>query len=156
MTHGFEHVRSTEFFFTTIHTHAPRLDLPWFTIPLIIFAFQWHPDKNPGNEVATKNFQKISEAYATLSDDNKRKMYDMYGKEGANAADQMPGGGAGGFPGGGFPGGMHFSSGGMPGGHGGMSPEMAQAMFGSIFGGSDPFGGAGLFGGGMGGGMQPA
>lgn len=116
-------------------------------------AVKWHPDKNPGNEVATKNFQKISEAYATLSDSNKRKMYDMYGKEGANAADQMPGGGAGagGFPGGGFPGGMHFG-GGMPGGGShSMSPEEAQAFFGSIFGGSDPFGGAGLFGGGMGG-----
>lgn len=121
-------------------------------------AVKWHPDKNPGNDVATKNFQKISEAYATLSDANKRKMYDMYGKEGANAADQMPGGGAGGFPGGGmpggFPGGMHFSTSGMPGGMGGghgMTPEEAQRLFGSIFGGSDPFGGAGLFGGGMGG-----
>eukprot|EP01083_Nonionella_stella_P030891 84651_1 len=99
-------------------------------------AVKWHPDKNPGNETATKNFQKISEAYATLSDDNKRKMYDMYGKQGADAADQMPGGGAGGmggmpggFPGGmpggfgGMPGGMHFSS---TGGGPGMSPEEAQ------------------------------
>jgi len=93
-------------------------------------------------------------------------MYDMYGKQGADAADQMPGGGAGGmggmpggFPGGmpggfgGMPGGMHFSS---TGGGPGMSPEEAQRLFGSIFGGSDPFGGAGLFGGGggnMGGGM---
>uniref|UniRef100_A0A7S3VGI6 J domain-containing protein n=2 Tax=Chaetoceros debilis TaxID=122233 RepID=A0A7S3VGI6_9STRA len=128
-------------------------------------AVKWHPDKNPDNEDATRKFQTISEAYAVLSDDKKRKMYDLYGKEGADASDNMPDGAAGGmpagfpegFPGGagsGMPGGMHFSSsgGGMPGGMGGnMTPEQAQALFGSIFGGSDPFGGSGLFGGSMGG-----
>lgn len=118
-------------------------------------AVKWHPDKNPDNEEATKNFQKISEAYACLSDTKKRKLYDQYGKEGANAADQMP---EGHMPGGmgGFPGGMHF--GGMPGGGGAhhMSQEEAARLFEGIFGGSDPFGGAGLFGGGRGGGgMDP-
>ena len=48
---------------------------------------QWHPDKNPGDEQATKNFQKISEAYAILSDKEKRKVYDMYGKEAADQSD---------------------------------------------------------------------
>jgi len=105
-------------------------------------AVKWHPDKNPDNAEATKNFQKISEAYATLSDEKKRKLYDQYGKEGADAADHMgdmPTGGAGfhGFPGGGR-GGTHH-----------MSPEEAQAFFSDIFGGSDLFG---AFGGGMGGG----
>lgn len=119
-------------------------------------AVKWHPDKNPDNDEATKNFQKISEAYATLSDKKKRQLYDQYGKQGADAADQMPDGaaGMGGFPGGmgGFPGGVHFSSSGMPGGGGGvhMSPEQAQAMFADMFGASDPFGGM-MFGGGGGG-----
>ncbi len=115
-------------------------------------AVKWHPDKNPDNEEATRNFQKISEAYATLSDKKKRQLYDQYGKQGADAADQMPEGA--GFPGGmgGFPGGMHFG-GGMPGGgmHGGMSAQQAEAMFASLFGDSDPFGG--LFSQSMGGGM---
>lgn len=121
-------------------------------------AVKWHPDKNPDNAEATTNFQKIAEAYACLSDEKNRKMYDQYGKEGANAADQMPEGHmpGGHMPGGmgGFPGGMHF--GGMPGGGGGshqhhMSQEEASKMFEGMFGGSDPFGGAGMFGGGMGG-----
>jgi len=122
-------------------------------------AIKWHPDKNPDNEEATTNFQIISEAYACLSDEKKRKLYDAYGKEGADASDQMPGGGMpGGMPAG-FPGGMHF--GGFPGGGGGgnvhhMSPEDANRMFSDMFGGSDPFGG-GLFGnmGGMPGGSMP-
>lgn len=100
-------------------------------------AVKWHPDKNPDNQEATENFQKISEAYATLSDKKKREIYDQYGVEGVNAADQgnapPPGGFGGGF--GGFGGGGH---------HGGahhMSPEEAQFIFGQFFGGSDPFGG---------------
>jgi curved DNA-binding protein CbpA len=119
-------------------------------------AVKWHPDKNPDNEEATRNFQKISEAYATLKDKKKRSMYDQFGKQGADASDQMPGGGMGGMGGmGGFPGGMHFSTGGMPGGmHGGMSSDQAQAMFSEMFGGSDPFGGIFGGGGGMPGGMN--
>ena len=113
-------------------------------------AVKWHPDKNPDNDEATKNFQKISEAYATLSDKKKRQLYDQYGAEGANMADQMPEGGMpGGFHGGGMPGGF----GGFPGGGGGgmhhMSPEDAEQFFSSFFGGQDPFGG---MGGSMGGG----
>ena len=43
-----------------------------------------HPDKvgNDKREEATKNFQKIGEAYETLSDPEKRNIYDQYGKEG--------------------------------------------------------------------------
>jgi len=100
-------------------------------------AVKWHPDKNPDNEEATKNFQKISEAYATLSDSKKRKLYDQYGKQGSDAADQMPEGA------GGFPSGMPFGGGG--GGMHHMSQEDAQAFFSEMFGGSDPFGG--IFGG---------
>ena len=44
-------------------------------------AIKWHPDKNPNNkEVATKEFQKISEAYAVLSNPIKRREYDLTGK----------------------------------------------------------------------------
>lgn len=111
-------------------------------------AVKWHPDKNPDNEEATKNFQKISEAYATLSDTKKRKLYDQYGVEGANAADHM---GEGDVPSG-F-GGFHPGAGGGGGGGGvhHMSPEEAQAFFSSFFGGSDPFGGMMGGMGGMGG-----
>lgn len=125
-------------------------------------AVKWHPDKNPGDEQATTNFQKISEAYATLSDEKKRKIYDMYGKDAANQSDQMPddvpmgghAGGFGGFPGGGGGGGFHFGrpGGGGGGGHGGMSQEEAAFLFSQFFGGSDPFGAfGGMGGGGMGG-----
>lgn len=44
-------------------------------------ALKWHPDKNPNNTTeANKKFKEISEAYEILSDPNKRKMYDKYGK----------------------------------------------------------------------------
>lgn len=44
-------------------------------------AIKWHPDKNPTNkEIATKKFQKISEAYAVLSNPIKRREYDLTGK----------------------------------------------------------------------------
>lgn len=45
-------------------------------------ALQYHPDRNPGNPESEKKFKEISEAYEVLSDDQKRQMYDRYGKEG--------------------------------------------------------------------------
>jgi molecular chaperone DnaJ len=44
-------------------------------------ALQFHPDRNKSPE-AEEKFKEISEAYAVLSDDDKRKQYDTYGKEG--------------------------------------------------------------------------
>jgi curved DNA-binding protein len=42
-------------------------------------ALKYHPDKNAGNKVAEEKFKSISEAYAVLSDPEKKKQYDTYG-----------------------------------------------------------------------------
>lgn len=45
-------------------------------------AQKYHPDKNPDNPAAEETFKGISEAYAVLSDPEKREQYDTYGAEG--------------------------------------------------------------------------
>lgn len=42
-------------------------------------AMKYHPDRNPGDKAAEDQFKTISEAYAVLSDADKRKQYDAYG-----------------------------------------------------------------------------
>ena len=57
-------------------------------------AKKYHPDTNPGDKEAEAKFKEASEAYAVLSDADKRRQYDQFG----HAAFEQ-GGGAGGFGG---------------------------------------------------------
>lgn len=45
-------------------------------------AQKYHPDKNPGDTKAEEQFKQITEAYAVLSDKEKRQQYDQYGDAG--------------------------------------------------------------------------
>ena len=103
-------------------------------------ALKLHPDKNSAPH-ADEAFKALGLAYATLSDAQKRTIYDRYGEEdpdnrgggGGGGFGRRGGGGGGGnvhfngqnvnpedifnmFFGGGMPGGVHMNRGGMPGG----------------------------------------
>ena len=80
-------------------------------------AKKYHPDMNPGDKEAEKKFKEASEAYAVLSDAEKRRQYDQFG----HAAFEQGGGGAGGF------GGFDFNSGDMG--------DIFGDIFGDLFGG---------------------
>ena len=86
-------------------------------------AKKYHPDMNPGDKEAEKKFKEASEAYAVLSDAEKRRQYDQFG----HAAFEGGAGGAGGF------GGFDFNG-----------ADFGD-IFGDIFG--DLFGGGGRRGG---------
>lgn len=58
-------------------------------------AQKYHPDKNEGDKSAEKKFKEVSEAYETLSDNQKRTMYDQFGSSGSAGF----GGGGGGYGG---------------------------------------------------------
>ncbi len=49
-------------------------------------ALQHHPDRNFGNKEAEEKFKEISEAYAILSDAEKRDMYDQFGHAGVEGS----------------------------------------------------------------------
>lgn len=87
-------------------------------------AKKYHPDMNPNDENAKKKFEEVGEAYAVLSDPEKRKMYDQFGMA---AFDQAAGGaGQGGFSG--------FGGGAGQGGFSGFAGGAGQEGF-SGFGG---------------------
>ncbi len=79
-----------------------------------VVAKKYHPDTNPGNAEAEEKFKEAAEAYAVLSDPEKKAKYDQYG----HAA---------------------FEQGGGPGGFGGFDFADMGDIFGDIFG--DMFGG---------------
>ncbi|MCM1567860.1 MAG: molecular chaperone DnaJ [Roseburia sp.] len=58
-----------------------------------VLAKKYHPDMNPGDTEAEKKFKEASEAYAVLSDPEKKRQYDQFG----HAAFDGGAGGAGGF-----------------------------------------------------------
>ena len=68
-------------------------------------AMKYHPDRNPGDKEAEEKFKEVGEAYAVLSDADKKARYDQYGFAGV---DPNFGAGAGGY-GGGFGGFDGFS-----------------------------------------------
>jgi molecular chaperone DnaJ len=89
-------------------------------------ALKYHPDRNPDDSEAEKKFKEAAEAYAVLSDPQKRSQYDQFGHAGVGLGDT----GAGGFDTSGF----HMS----------MEDAIRQAM--DMFGGDDLF--SSFFGGG--------
>lgn len=56
-------------------------------------AKKYHPDIHPGDKECEEKFKEAQEAYAVLSDPDKRRQYDQFG----HAAFDGTGGGAGGF-----------------------------------------------------------
>jgi len=90
-------------------------------------ARKYHPDVNPGDAEADRKFKEINEANEVLSDPEKRKKYDKYGKDWEHAeAFEKAGGRAGAPPFGGGGGSYTYTAGGQ----GGDFSDFFEQMFG--------------------------
>jgi len=81
-------------------------------------ALKYHPDRNPDDTEAEEKFKIVNEAYQVLSDDEKRAIYDRYGKDGLQGQ-------------------------GMGGGFGSANMDDIMDIFNSMFGGGGGFCGFG-------------
>jgi molecular chaperone DnaJ len=54
-------------------------------------AVKHHPDKNPGDAASEEKFKECAEAYAVLSDSQKRAQYDRFGHSGMGGGGFDPG-----------------------------------------------------------------
>ena len=52
-------------------------------------AMKYHPDRNPDDETAEKNFKEAKEAYEVLADGEKRSAYDQFGHAGVDPSSRM-------------------------------------------------------------------
>jgi molecular chaperone DnaJ len=95
-------------------------------------AKKFHPDKNKGNKEAENRFKEISEAYAVLSDPEKRSQYDRLGAEAFGAGGANPFAGFEQFMGGGGGRGRRTRAG----ARGGRTTMDFTDIFGDLFGGS--------------------
>ena len=82
-------------------------------------AKKYHPDMNPGDKTAEEKFKEVNEAYAVLSDPDKKAKYDRYGHDAFDPS-AGAGGGYGGFSGFGDFGDISDIFGSMFGGFGGF------------------------------------
>lgn len=62
-------------------------------------AKKYHPDMNPGDKAAEEKFKEANEAYAVLSDPDKRAKYDQFGHDAFDPSSFAGSGGFGGFGG---------------------------------------------------------
>lgn len=101
-------------------------------------AHEHHPDKTKNDPASSQKFKEASEAYTILSDDAKRKHYDMFGSNGPGfnpGAGGYNGQGFGGFDFSGFQNGAGFDfSGFNRGANGGVEFDLGD-IFGEFFGG---------------------
>jgi len=112
-------------------------------------AQKWHPDRHQGasKEEAEQRFKEISEAYAILSDPEKRRQYDMGGMGGPNGFQGFSNGGGFDFNAPGFEGFEDILSSLFGGGMGRRGGRRQSGGFGDFFSGSGGMGGMGGMGG---------